>query len=95
MNCPFCGSEELVRIADMEGKYYCLACRHSFNDLGYRENATQDVKIIDDYYKNTAEIFKRALDLLAEQKNYYLFVDENKEFINVELALKMAMKGES
>ena len=49
----------------------------------------------DDYYKNTAEIFKRALDLLAEQKNYYLFVNENKEFINVELALKMATKEKS
>ena len=45
MNCPFCGNEELVRIADMEGEYHCPACRHSFNDLVYRESITCSVSL--------------------------------------------------
>lgn len=50
------------------------------------------MSVLEEYYKNTAEIAQKALDLLADQKNYFLFVDENKEFVNVELALKMATK---
>lgn len=50
------------------------------------------MSVLEEYYKNTAEIAQKALDLLADKKNYFLFVDENKEFVNVELALKMATK---
>lgn len=92
VECNKCG-----KVFEVEGEWgYCPFCENDQVEVGYSNGDFVDLlhkelyDVVNDMFKIENKRLRKTLELLKDKNNYYEFVNERTETIDVEKALKMA-----